>query len=309
MKLLYVADSHFRKSIPSCRIDSDFYGNQLAKLKRVCVLARQHQVDYVLHGGDLFDESDTPLQLINDVMDILKDARLKWIVNPGNHDIFGANLATLTRSGLGILWKAGVIDIGCGIETRELDKSVVLRMIPYMMSVDPALYQFTAYDHSKIHIIMTHDMLTTFPVPFQHTELKNVNTNADLVLCSHWHSQFKERPNTTTFINPGPLVRQTVNEVNQKPSVCLINTNPASVQFLEVKHEPASKVIKIPEVQSPMNETATQFLQTVASASFEKVDRQQLVRKVGEQLKCKESVIEAALGRVVEAETALEVGK
>jgi hypothetical protein len=74
-------------------------------------------------------------------------------------------------------------------------------------------------------------------------------------------------------------------------------------------HEPSSKVMKIPEVKEVNSQDTTQFLQTVTSASFERVDRQQLVKKVGEQLKFRGPVIESALGRVVEAETLLEVGK
>ena len=312
MNLLAFNDTHLRSSTPSCRKDSDFYQTQLRKLRQVLHLSRIHHVDYVAHGGDLFDSHDPADSLKYDVMHILNQFEAKWIVNPGNHDIAGANTKTLRRSGLGILYQAGLIETT--LEPHDFDLGeVVIRCIPYQVLHEDnrKLESFFDKQPGKTYILMPHTTLTTHFVPYTHILLEEVKTNADIVICSHWHGQFLETINGTIFVNSGPLTRQTTTEAKIKPSVVLIQTGIAvrpQVMFLPIEHAQIAEAIDFTKSQEAEVEgVAESFLSTLKASALESIDRQQLIKMVGEKNNFTAATVERALIRVTEAEKTMEL--
>ena len=315
MKFLYLADTHLRTATPSCRKDVDFYQTQLNKLMQVIEMSKVLGVDYILHGGDLFDTHDPSTRLIHDVMAVLNNSHVPWYVNPGNHDIFGANTATLRRSGLGILWQAGMIETFARQEEVQLGEDVLVRFLPYSLNYKDEDYNFDK-KISKIQIVVTHDMLTTHFVPYNHKLISELKTNADIVLCAHWHGQFAEKHNKTWFLNSGPLTRQTTFEARIAPGVGFVDIDTTShpwpeikqVAILPIKHQPPWDVINetVKEEVAAQEGIAEQFLSTLKTSSLESLDRQQLVRSVGEQHKFSEPAIIGALNRLSTIEKQME---
>src|SRR3990167_11226284 len=123
-RFIYFSDTHLRFSIPSCRTDENFYQVQFDKLKQVNKIIQDMKIDYVLHGGDLFDNHNPSLQLVHDFVEVVKQSKAKWTINPGNHDIFGETTETLTRSGLGILQVSGTARIMDQVTDLELGNAV-----------------------------------------------------------------------------------------------------------------------------------------------------------------------------------------
>lgn len=311
MKILYGADFHLRASTPSCRKDSDFYKTQLDKLRQVVKIARDENVDYILNGGDFFDSHDPTNRLMHDTMAILNQSEAHIIVNPGNHDIFGANTATLYRSGLGILWQAGLIESYSGRTDTWLGDGVIVRFLPYSLSITEDDYNFKNKSTGVVHIIVNHDMLVTHFVPYPHKLVSELKTNADVVLCSHWHAQFLERPGKgdTLFLNPGPLSRQTTHEAKIEPSVAILDIGPGSfsASLVRLDVRPSSEVIDLTKPDSEDKEgLAEQFLDALRQTSVKTLDRQQLIQSVGEQNKFPTEVIRNGLERVQETEKTME---
>lgn len=309
IRLLCLSDSHLRVATPSCRIDRNFYDVQFQKLKQIEKLIRQLGVKFVYHGGDLFDSNDPSHRLVYDVMAFLNYSEARWVVTPGNHDMFGANTQTLPRSGLGILWQAGVIDL----VTKPADHFIgdtIIRQIPYSVAMDESLYQF-APEFDKYHrIIVPHEMLVTHFVPYPHKLISDVKTNADVIICSHWHAQFNQRIGKTTFVNSGPLTRQTTFEAKIKPGVILleIGQDKITTSIIHLKVESASAVIDTTKGVEDKNEgLAEQFLTTLKASALEGVDRQKLIRMVGFQNKFPQPVVDASLQRLTEVEKTMEV--
>ena len=108
MKLLYVTDTHIRGTSPRHRLD-DFPATLLTKCREVVTLCREHQVAALLHGGDLFDRPDTAPAVAMAYIDALRQAPCPIITVAGNHDLFGYNPETLSRTMLGLFAAFGLV--------------------------------------------------------------------------------------------------------------------------------------------------------------------------------------------------------
>jgi|SRR5665213_653844 len=313
-KFIALSDSHFRASSPSCRTDKDFFERQFIKLAQIIRFGKEHKIAAVLHGGDFFDSNDPTLRLIHDMVTALKESTgIPWLVNPGNHDFFGGAVASLKRSGLGVLSNAGIVHTF--YEREEVtfaNGSVVIRFLPYTLTDVHANddYWFVDKDPNKHYILIPHSMITTHFVPFPHVLYTDVKTNADLILCSHWHSQFDVTANGTRFVNSGPLTRQTTHEARLRPSVLLFTVSqgtPIAVERLMIDAPDSKDVIDL-SVDAPaaMEGIAEQFMSVLREGALEGVDRQRLVRIVGERHGFQSSVIDNGLMRVQAAERVME---
>ncbi|HLS54237.1 MAG TPA: metallophosphoesterase, partial [Tissierellaceae bacterium] len=64
MKLLFFTDTHIRGTTPKNRKD-DFPEALERKLYEVLDLINKENIDYVLHGGDLFDRPDLSVSIVS----------------------------------------------------------------------------------------------------------------------------------------------------------------------------------------------------------------------------------------------------
>lgn len=306
-----LSDSHLRTSTPACRKDKDFYATQFRKLYQVEKILRQYNVRHLLHGGDLFDDHNPSHRLVYDVMTFLNYSSSRWLVNPGNHDMFGANTSTLSRSGLGILYQAGLIDLVAKPEDLTIhdgDESVLVRSVPYSLLDDPRIYDFSMYEGPCI--LLPHEMLTTHFVPYPHKLISDIKTDADVVIGSHWHGQFNLKIGSTCFINSGPLTRQTTFESRLQPAVGMIEVTSTEIRtfLIPLEVEPAALVIDLSTKDEAAHQgVAEQFLSTLKASAVEAIDRHQLVRMVGEQHKFSEQTIQSGITRLVETEANLQL--
>lgn len=313
MKIFCLSDPHLRTTTPACRKDKDFYQTQFSKLRQIEQLIRQHQVDYVVCGGDWFDTFAPSHQLIHDTLAFLNRSIAKWIVTPGNHDIYGATTKTLSRSGLGILWQAGLVETAAfkddlflaGSGTEDL--VVRVRLLPHSKSVDEKDFFFEKRENT-LDILVPHMMLTTHWEPYPHTLITDVKTNAEVVVCSDWHAQFIQQVDKTWFVNSGPLTRQTTKEASLLPGVVSLSFDEkgkVSASIIHLQVADASKVIDPGVKESNTKESSEDFLTTLRASALEQVDRQKLIRMIGAHHKFLEPVIVNSLKRLETVERAL----
>ncbi|WBW50691.1 metallophosphoesterase family protein [Peptoniphilus equinus] len=231
MKLLYFTDTHLRVTNPKNRLDN-FYDTLKIKLNEVVDISLRENVDYILHGGDLFDRPDTPISLVSDFAKILLRFKAPIYIVSGNHDIFGHNPKTVHRSMFGLLDSLGLIHLIT--DEIYLKKDVVVRLsaFPYTIDMDKPGnkegYIVRDKGEADYAIHLTHGFLTdkkqldTIP----HTLLSEISdTVADITFGGHVHFGFKTQEiDGKYFINPGALVRisNALNEMKRKPKVVLV---------------------------------------------------------------------------------------
>ncbi len=284
MKILFFTDSHIKGYAPAKREDV-YYNSLLDKLTWIKDFANENNVDYVLHGGDLFDTAKVSNKIFGEVATILLGFDKKVNIVPGNHDLYGRNLETLEHTSLGNLYSADVVNIlykDKGKIALEKDGvKVNLTGQEYYDGIDTGVnadYTVDREDDDSIELLLIHSMLLDkdfFPgVP--HTNLYNLKSNADLVLSGHYHAdRYMIENNDTLFIKPRSVARIEASEHNYEhlPEVVLLEINGKDdykAEFHEISNAlPGNEIFNIESIQEEKDNSIhlDQF-----KASVEEVD-------------------------------------
>ena len=316
MKLLFFTDTHIRGTNPKNRKDVfiDTIENKLIEIRD---MIDEHGVDFIIHGGDLFDRPDVSISIVSRFARILDKIKIPFYLISGNHDIYGHNPDTINRTMLGLLNVLGLINI---INTNEkvfLEKGnikVQLTGQPYVYDIDSPsnLNYYMPQDvdeTANFSIHMVHGMLLDRPfikgVPY--TLIDSIkDTLADITLSGHYHAGFKTRQiNGKYFINPGSMVRITnsLNEMERKPHVVLIEfTDSISIREIPLKTAlPGTEVLDRKEIEKSLfkGERMLEFKQTIdAALDFEKMDINEVLIEVSSASGVEEEVKMEALRRI-----------
>ena len=109
------------------------------KIKEIVKIVENYNIDFVLHGGDLFDRPDTSVSIVSSFASILNDIKVPIYIVCGNHDIYGHNPDTVNRTMLGLLDSLNIIHIVNKDSKIFLEKDgvrVQLTGYPYTYDID-----------------------------------------------------------------------------------------------------------------------------------------------------------------------------
>ncbi|MBU5426590.1 metallophosphoesterase family protein [Tissierella pigra] len=316
MNLLFFTDTHIRGNTPKNRKDI-FVDTLEKKLIEINDIIKKNKIDFVLHGGDLFDRPDVSISIASKFAMILDKIQVPFYLISGNHDIYGHNPDTVNRTMLGLLDALGVINLIRSNEKIILEKDnvkVQLTGQPYVYDID-SLDKRDYYilkdvkDDVNFSIHMVHGMLLDKPfikgIPY--TLIDDIkDTLADITLCGHYHSGFKtSKINNKYFINPGSLVRVTnsLREIERIPKVVIIELK-EDIIIREVPLQtafPGANVLDRQEIEKNLfkNERITEFKQTIdAALDFEKMDINEVLIEVSTAEDVEEDVKIEALKRI-----------
>jgi DNA repair exonuclease SbcCD nuclease subunit len=226
-KFLYTTDWHLCFKQPGTRLD-DVLEKQFAKVLQFVDICNSTNPDFILHGGDLFDAPrNADPSVVNRTIEILKNLKQPMYYVPGSHDMFGYNLDSFAQSYLGTLQASDRIIILNQKGIYKFPGELQVGVVPAYVGTNINMYQeFIGAD-----IVVSHDMITTTPVPYAHIQIKELAqmfTNT-IFLLGHNHSQYYEVLNNNIFINPGPLVRTSIAEQNNAPYVAVIEKQGSNV--------------------------------------------------------------------------------
>lgn len=316
MKILYFTDTHIRGNTPRNRRDV-FIDSVEKKLKEIVEISYKLDVDFIIHGGDLFDRPDVSISIVSRFAKILSAFKVPIYMISGNHDIYGHNPDTINRTMLGLLDVLGVINI---INERKviLEKDnikVELSGQPYVYDIDSPENRdyYIIKDKNEdvnytIHIV--HGMLLdkSFIKGIPYTLIDDIkHTTADITLSGHYHRGFKtiKTDEGKYFINPGSLVRITnsLQEIERKPKAVLLELN----KDIKVKNIylnsalPGVEVLDREQIENNAfkSERMLEFKESInATMDFEKMDINEVLLQVSNSESVEEEVIKEALERI-----------
>lgn len=319
MRLLYFTDTHIRGTNPKNRKDS-FIDTIEKKLLEVTNLVDEYNVDFVLHGGDLFDRPDVSISIVSRFAKILSNIKVPIYLISGNHDIYGHNPETINRTMLGLLDVLGVINIINGKNTILEKEDIKIEL-----SGQPYIYDIDSEDNRDYYVVkeknpnvnysihMVHGMLLEKPfikgVPY--TLVDDIkDTSADITLSGHYHSGFKTiEIDGKYFINPGSMVRITnsLREIERKPKIVLIDLGEKiEIKSINLKSAlPGEEVLDRKEIENSLfkNERMLEFKQTInAAMDYEKMDINEVLLQVSTAEGVEDEVIKEALKRIALAQ-------
>ena len=264
MKFLYFTDSHIRGTNPKSRTDSFFHTLKI-KLQEIQSVAREESVDYILHGGDLFDRPDVSISVMNEIIPILSSFSAPIYAISGNHDIYGHNPVTLPRTMMGLLDTLGIIHLinHRTILLKDEETTVQLSGSPYIYGLDRDEHRHPYIvkerdpqaDHA-IHLVHGFLMAGEVKAVFSHTTIDHIKeTKADLTLSGHLHDGFPlTEVDGKSFLNPGAMVRisNSMTELKRRPKYVIIDVQKAkaTIDVRELKSAlPGPEVLDRTEIE------------------------------------------------------------
>lgn len=323
MKFLYFTDTHIRGTSPQNRKDN-FLETLHTKIREVLEIAKENDVDVILHGGDIFDRPDISPSLVRELVLLLNDFSFPFYAVAGNHDIYGQNPLTINRTMLGLLDGMGIIKVLGPKEKvffKEGAKKIQLTGQSYFYGIDSYDYCQDSYIAVKdpdvdfaIHIV--HGMLLEKPFfeGMAYTLIDDIlSTQADITLSGHYHAGFDTKfIDGKYFINPGSLVRinNSLSELSRKPKVVMIDIR-ESIKISEIHLKqclPGEEVLDRTKVEalSFREKKLSEFIQSVYSTGhYNTIDINNLMEEISKQENLKEEVVKEALQRIGSAQELL----
>lgn len=233
-KYLIVGDMHLRGNNPRNRID-DYPTAAKEKLAEVFSLATKNNVEAIIQTGDVFDRPEVAIGVLLDYVKVLRESPVPIYTTIGNHDVYGFNTGSFSRSSLKLLEmlvpqltvvteESGFVDLSKGSDL------IVLSATPYNRHMDVDGYGYTPCCPAPtattvIHI--AHGMLLDHKPPFdRYTLLNECKSAADVIISGHDHHGYGvyHRKDDKVFCNPGALLRisASVGEIERPVQVGLL---------------------------------------------------------------------------------------
>jgi len=241
LRLLYFTDTHIRSVKPDNRRD-DFLKAIAAKLSEVIKLCRLLGIDYVIHGGDIFDHPNPDRRSLDLLHWFLKKLALPVYCVAGNHDLIDQRLDSLDGTALGYLARQEWLRL---LQPGEMiylsNNNCVLQLSGqhYYCDIDRQ-GNGEVYMVSKkscdlaVHVV--HGMLLprAFSEKVPCTLISSVTaTEADFTLGAHAHLGYHEIEGGKYFLNPGALARVTnlARERIRTPQVLYLDFTSANYSY------------------------------------------------------------------------------
>jgi DNA repair exonuclease SbcCD nuclease subunit len=320
LRILFLTDTHIRGNSPKNRLDN-FPETLENKFMEIIKIIQNYNVDFVLHGGDLFDRPDVSISIMSKFASILNQIEVPIYIICGNHDIFGHNPETVKRTMLGLLDALNIVKIIKPDEKIYLEKSnirVQLTGHSYTYDIDKE-YNRSPYivdeisDNVDYAIHMVHGMLLNKPfikgIPY--TLIDDIkDTKADITLAGHYHTGFGIiNIDGKYFINPGSLVRITnsLSEIDRTPKVVLIDLDEKiNIKLLELNSAAkGEEILDRSEIENHIfkSEKLFEFKQSIDTAiNFEKLEINEILIEVSNAKNVSDEVKKEALRRIANSQ-------
>jgi DNA repair exonuclease SbcCD nuclease subunit len=236
MKLLYVTDMHLSEQPPPGRSTNPFYEVGIRKLE---ALINHYKPDAGIIGGDVFHTCTPSIKTIITLKEVLQvpwpwlgyddGNRPRWDIIPGNHDLPYNRIDHRRWSPLSLLDHEMEVDVISSIDCLGIGMTMVLG-VPYGVDLQRGPFL-------SCYVVVLHDAYSDKPDPLLGVKnwcvLREAYPNAKLFLTGHIHQQLIVEQDGVALVNPGPLVRRTVDELQriERPAGVVVEIDGAQVSW------------------------------------------------------------------------------
>jgi len=312
MKFVYTSDMHARGKNSANRI-GDYYSDWLLKFNETVKLAKEKADGNLIIGGDLYDSSVVSNTIVDDITDIIEKNNLKVKIVPGNHDMLCGKWENSKASSLAhMVRRSKHIEI---LEEYKEDDFVIVGM-KYFFGIEEEIKEngLIMEDTDRLKIIIPHAFITikSFHPAVTHVMAKDIETNADMVLCSHFHEDWgvesianKNCINTgvTKFINVGAFGRLSITEHKHMPKVVLVDTDAQSAEIIPViTAKPGEEVFNLENVSTKkeFKNTIDAFIKSLESTDFQGMSISGMVNNIAKESNTEKEVVDLIQNKIQE---------
>ncbi|HED38160.1 MAG TPA: hypothetical protein ENI76_07945 [Ignavibacteria bacterium] len=305
MKFLNLHDTHI-KGKNSIYRKGDYQQDCMLKLKETIALSIEHKCKYIIHSGDLYDSPIVAYSLIDEVTDMIESAGIPWYIIAGNHDEIGQNWENSERSSLAhfirrskIIYKMDEIK----------DDNVFIKGYDYHYDINDSIRNgmLNHAPDDRFTIAIPHAFITEKPfLPMvDHVEAKDIQTNYDLILCSHFHSVFDFEVNSTRYVNNGAWGRLSIHEAKHIPKVSIIDTDTREVKVIDLKSaKPGKEVFDLTRKNDKVEfgKNIDDFIEDIGNFKTQGMDLFDVLKIVAKKQEAPKVVLDCINKRVGELE-------
>jgi len=249
LSFLFRTDVHVSDRSPESW-KGDYPTEIWSNLEQIGQLAKAHEVNAVLDGGDYFHvkaASRNPHALVERTARVHREYPCPTFCIEGNHDLSANNLETISRQPLGVLYATGVF--GHLREQVFKDGNLQVRVVGVPYSPERSLEDLLRVQKQPgdTHLIMVvHALAGLNPPPnvedffnepvFRYEALVRRN-GPDAVCFGHWHrDQGVEEIEGRHFINQGAVSRGALVRENleRAPKVSLIEIDGGEIKVTQI---------------------------------------------------------------------------
>jgi len=226
-RFVFITDTHLANKQPANR-SGDYNADIFKKIKFVLDYCEENNIKNLIHGGDLFHSYNVRNRIAIQFVDLVKSYDVRIFYCYGNHDVQGGNHNFAEDTPLGFIKRYDWLYLLNG-ETYEKPffHNIALGGMDCSYEVpemDDYSYDFADPDTKKLKILVVHGNIDDRDKPMvvkleQKTScVKDVVSNADMLLCGHYHYGWKKTVVTRTLehrlilVNPGSMARVKVDE-------------------------------------------------------------------------------------------------
>jgi len=216
-EFVYFTDSHWKGKRLETRND-DYCKSLFEKLGFVVRYCKKKGISKIIHGGDLLDNPNISDLVAGKIARIFRKNKLQMYYTIGNHDITGKNPETYVNGKLHMFESYNWFHF-IGRKVYEFENCVLTGVDYNYEDEDKTDFHMNGFeDVTKARILVLHAMIygedKDLMVGRKRIVIsyKSIDTNADLVLCGHYHPGMKTKKLTVlnkdiVFVNPGSFAR------------------------------------------------------------------------------------------------------
>ena len=251
MKMVFITDLHLANTPPVNRIDN-YNESIFEKVEFVTNYCAEHNIKHLLIGGDISHSYSPSDELIYRLVSLIVKADLQMYFVYGNHDLQGGNPKYIHKTNFGLLekydWcynvaKESVVLADCVIAghnykaKKEADHIWGLPKLPVDVGKKPKLLM--------VHPMVVNEKTLFIDGKFKQVNVKEVETDADLLLCGHYHFGFPKvikvrlLEKLHRIVNPGSIARISLRQAQE-------TNGPRLAQITVKEGKVWVKLVKIP---------------------------------------------------------------
>jgi DNA repair protein SbcD/Mre11 len=307
MKFLYCSDIHLRGKNSVNRL-GNYFEDCLVKIDETINLYKKHKCEFLIIGGDLFDSAVVSNSVVDEFVDRIEKNNIQVYAIYGNHDLINCNLQASKGSSLShIIRRSKNFNLLDLYETED----VAIQGINYEFNIEEKIKKdgLVVDSQAPFKIIIPHAFITIKPFhpDVLHILAQDINTNANLVLCSHLHSGWGiKEVNSTIFVNLGGFGRLSISEAYNIPKVALVDTLTRKTTLFELssakKGHDVFDLTKYEELKG-QERNIRDFLDSLKDVNFQTMDLGQQVVKIGQDHQIEQNVIDYLLEKIGEVKS------
>ncbi len=237
---ILTADWHIRTTCPICRKD-DYWEAQIGKLAFIKGLLRKHKCPMFL-VGDIFDRGISNPQAEIILLDRFELEDQIFCI-AGQHDLINHKIGSWRNGSLGVIESAEIMNISWTKNNPILyvnGKTIRLHGIHYGEELGETVTTKDSKNVLLLHTLVSQKgpMWKDDKSPTAKQILKKY-PQFDLIVVGDNHQSFVVKYKGRILVNPGSLLRTTINQINHKPRVYLWYAEDNTVEdvFIPIKQD------------------------------------------------------------------------